>query len=852
MTTSTDVRLPRLARASRWLLAAAIAGSALAVGTVHTITLCIVTGVLAVAAVLTWWWAEPVRTRTPATLLLFTGVGLTVYTALQCVPMPIGWLAAIAPYNADVWSRALTPLHEPGPVWAPVSLDPVASRAEVLKGTAYLLAFVTALWIARRREGAAFLSATIVVTGLALAAAAILHPAFGAHKLFGVYSPGPGIAERHIAPLLDPNTLAGYVDVAICITLAALLAPEPRVPRPIAAAVVLLLGATQVWIASRGGIVCMVLGVVIVVAIARLGRARRAAAGATLSLVSGIAAAVGAGLIALGQSNDAANELLDTNVSKLRMFSQTMRVMPSVPWLGCGRGAFESVFPAFKPALLGHRTFTHPENVAVQWIVEWGLPVGIVGLVLVVFALRPNAVLARSTTAGGAWAALVALAVQNLADLGTEIPGLMLAGVMCAAIVAAGTPGSGPKRRVERWSQRPRLVAGVGAAAAVAVLSSVAWGLGGELHDDQKALHDAAFRPASVAQTHAMARAAMLRHPAEPYLPFIVALRAARTRDDNAMPWIGAALERAEAYPPTHLVLARVVAQRSPSQARLEYRQAMEQWPELVGTVMPEASRVVGTYYDAQELAPEGPTGAMVLEELAVSIELRLPATRAMVDDELMSRWPQRPGAAFRSARDAVEDLEEGDGAPWCAGDARSACLRDALAKAARVAQILPDRCEGYALRARALAASGDGAAGLAGLETHVDKVTDRVACWQRLVELAKKTGDEARVEAALQKIVSAGCGDPEECSRNLVWVGGQYEGTGSPRKALALYRRAFQRLADDTLLAHMAELAASSGLHAEAAEDYEQLARRHPDDPRWHRSAQAEHDAATRDAVRL
>ena len=65
------------------------------------------TVVLAAAAVLGWWGAEPMRARAPATLLLFTGIGLTLYTALQCVPMPIGWLAAIAPHNADVWSRAL-------------------------------------------------------------------------------------------------------------------------------------------------------------------------------------------------------------------------------------------------------------------------------------------------------------------------------------------------------------------------------------------------------------------------------------------------------------------------------------------------------------------------------------------------------------------------------------------------------------------------------------------------------------------------------------------------------------------------------------------------------------------------
>jgi hypothetical protein len=155
-----------MAQASRWLLALGISGSALAVGTVHTVTLCVVTGVLAAAAVLGWWGAEPMRARAPATILLFTGIGLTAFTALQCVPMPIGWLAAIAPHNAEVWSRVLLPLGEPGPRWAPITLDPIATRVEVLKGVAYLLAFVTALRVARRKDGVTFLSGVIVATAL--------------------------------------------------------------------------------------------------------------------------------------------------------------------------------------------------------------------------------------------------------------------------------------------------------------------------------------------------------------------------------------------------------------------------------------------------------------------------------------------------------------------------------------------------------------------------------------------------------------------------------------------------------------------------------------------------------------
>ena len=410
-------------RAGRWILGATIAGAALAVGTVHSITLCVVTGMLALAAGLTWWDAtsDPIRPRAAATLLLATGAALTAFTALQCVPMPIALLAQVAPRNADIWSRALTPLREAGPSWAAISLDPTATRIEVLKGVAYLLAFVTALRIARSREGVAFLSNVIVVTGVALAAAALLHPAFGAHKLYGIWGPSgeAQLYEKHVAPFLNPNNLAAYLNVAFCLALAATLAPDPRWPRPILAAAALFLASTQIWVASRGGVATLVLGAVLVVFIARMPRLkkheRRAFAGA--SLLAGLAVAAGAIMAILGTSEQTSSELFDTNLTKFELAKQAIRMLPAYPVFGTGRGAFESTFPAFRESP-GIWTFTHPENVVAQWLIEWGIPVGLGGLVAVAIGLRPNTVLARSSTAAGAWAGLVAVAVQNLVDLG--------------------------------------------------------------------------------------------------------------------------------------------------------------------------------------------------------------------------------------------------------------------------------------------------------------------------------------------------------------------------------------------------------------------------------------------------
>jgi tetratricopeptide (TPR) repeat protein len=839
-----------MTRASRWVLAAAIAGSALAVGTVHTITLCIVTGVLAVAAVMAWWGAEPMKARSAATLLLFTGLGLTAYTALQCVPMPIGWLAVIAPHNADVWSRALAPLHEPGPSWAPISLDPTATRVEVLKGVAYLAAFLAALRVARRKDGVRFLSVVVVVTALMLALAAFLHPTFGAHKLFGLYEPSTGISSRHLAPLMNPNNLAGYINVALCLAMSSLLAPEPHVPRPIAGAVVVVLVAAQVWVASRAGVTTMILGALIVIVIARITRTRHAGTAPTMALLTGSALVVGTALFVLSGSDDAARELLDKDVSKLKMFAETTRGLPTMAFLGCGRGAFESVFPSFRTEP-GYMTYAYPENVVAQWVVEWGIPVGAAGLMAIAFALRPNVVLARSSTAGGAWAAMVALGVQNLGDLGTEIPGLMIAGVVCAAIVAAGTPGQEPRWFVQRWAQRPRWVARcVGACAAVALLGGVS-ALGWELHDDQGAMHRMALEQhESAREAHATTRQAMLRHPAEPYLPFATALRSVRERDDDPMPWLGATLERAQIYGPAHMVLARTVAPRSPSQARFEYRLAMEQAPNLINSIMAEAPHVVGGYVDAMELLPRDKQNAVVSELLVLAIQDRLPSTSVRIDADQIARVPPPWGPMSRLAGDAVQDLEAAGAAPWCDGPARQGCLDGALAVTRKLEQLAPEKCEGYLLRARARIAGGDVARGIGELEKATDQVADRLWCLKQLATVARDGGKQT--DATLAKIVTLGCGDETACAENLQWVGQEYESTGKTYKALGLYRRAFQQHPDDVLLAHMAELASKEGLHAEAAADYEQLSQRHPDKPQWHQLATMEHDAAMREAVRL
>lgn len=857
--TDTSRRPAWVGPAGRWLLAAAIAGAALAVGTVHTATLCVVTGVLAASMGLTWWHGETehLRPRAAATLLLVTGVVLTAYTALQCVPMPIALLAKVAPRNADIWSRALTPLREAGPGWAPLSLDPTATRIEALKGMAYLLAFVTALRLARTRHGVAFLSNVIVVTGLALAGAALLHPAFGAHKLYGIWRPSAEVLayEKHVAPLLNPNNLAAYLNIAFCLALAATLAPDPRWPRPILAAATLFLASTQIWVASRGGVATLVLGASLVVFVSKAPRLkrqeRRAVAGT--SILVGLAVAAGAFMLILGTSEQTTSELFETNVSKFDLARQAMRMIPAYAIFGTGRGAFQSTFPAFRDSP-GIWTFTHPENVVEQWLIEWGIPFGLGGMIAILIGLRPNTVLVRSSTAAGAWAGLVAVTLQSLVDLGSEVPGLVLAPVICAAIVVGGTAGRESRWGLDRWSRSPRAVAVAAVAVASCAIAGALFAMGGELNDDRAALYDAAAAEhGTIDGMHQLARAAMLRHPAEPYLPFMMGWRAARERSQSAIAWIAATLERAQVYGPAHLVLARILAARSPAQARLEYRLAIEQAPELGWVAIGEASRLVSGYYEAMELVPAGKSDAPMLRALVEALGARLPATCARLNAEIELRAPSDPRPSLVAAKGAVEDLDEGEGAPWCGGPARAGCVKVALDLAARAERLSPATCEPFVLHARASIADAKIAKGLSELADAADTVRDRVPCLEKLATLADEVHDETRATAALAKIAASGCTDDVECAGNLAWIANVEERKGNSRRALSFFKRAYERSPDsDTFLEAAARIAESSGLHTEAEDDYRRLAQKHPDQPNWRSAAEQQHAAALKAAADL
>jgi tetratricopeptide (TPR) repeat protein len=192
-----------------------------------------------------------------------------------------------------------------------------------------------------------------------------------------------------------------------------------------------------------------------------------------------------------------------------------------------------------------------------------------------------------------------------------------------------------------------------------------------------------------------------------------------------------------------------------------------------------------------------------------------------------------------------VQAVEADSQAPWCEGPSHAACAARALALAKEAERLDARSCTPHALRARAEVAAGNAASGLTALSTAADQVSDRIPCLQQLAGIADSAHDETRWRGAVEKVATAGCTSDAECAGDLSWAANEQEAHGKLIDALALYKRAYERApANDDLLERVARLAATAGLHTEAAEDYERLARKQPAEPRWRRAADAQRGA--------
>jgi len=813
------------------LLALAVVGSMLAIGTAYPILLVGVTLTVVAAfgvAFKASTSSAPLRFGKPALVAL----ALAGYTLLQAVPLPMGVLSKVAPLNADVWRRSLLPFDVASPGWASISLDAGASYVEVLKWLVYAAVFALSAWASARR-GAEWGIALVFASAVLLSLITVSHGLTSATSVFGIYKPHTNVAPWHLSPLINPNNLAGYLNLGTMCGLGLLVARRPLLPRWMVGLGVATTVGVDVISASRGGVITLPLGVALLAFAMRSPDPDRAENVPTRAFPWLLGAAVGGGafLALLGATSATWQELYDKNLEKLSMISWTKQLVREHIFFGIGRGAFESVFPAYR-ALYGNIVFTHAENFPAQWISEWGLPVGLAAMAAFAWLFRPtNMGVRRSSIAAGGWIGALILLAQNMLDLALELPAISIA----LATVLGALWGDHRRRRVSRadgvtlrWSGSPAAVRALLAGSALLLVTAVAatWSIG--VHDvrrDKDELYetlshlDANDRTA-VAGFREELKKAMTRHPAEPYFPLLGAIVARRARDSSPLPWIKRSLERASVNGYAHFLLAEMLATRGAiNQSLMEFQFAVKDDPNLSQLA---AARAVSMTRDFDELlrsVPAGASGVAALESLAGQMNKPGEAVvRERLQREALSRDPSRPGPHRELARRLVQRIESKD-AEACGGETLQACETELKQHVAAIDAALPNRSDAECIRADLLVAKGHAEEGEQLLAARCDLVEDRPAClWERVQVAAKVPG--ARVLAAAAKdALATGCTSSADCAVLATRIGDFMVQRGDWGGASAYYERSTAEEPTEARWLKVAQTAAHLGSHAQAAD---------------------------------
>jgi lipopolysaccharide biosynthesis regulator YciM len=818
--------------AVRWLVVAAVIVSVLAVGSAHVPVALAVT-LSAVLAGLLAAIVDGGRLRLPPPAVIL--IALSAYTALQALPMPRALVGFLTPQNADVWQRTLERVAESQPTWISISLDPGASWVEAAKWLSYGAAFYAAAIIGAR-QGARFGAGVAFVSALVTAAVTVAHGLLGATKLYGFYEPSFAPARWSISPLLNSNSLASYLNFGALCGLGILVSQASNLHRWMTALGVATLFAISVLCSSRGAILTLPFGV-LVFAILLYSRTRGPSP--VMPPVSArrllIATLLGSmALVFLGATGGTWAELLDRSYEKLRILQWSKPMIADHFWFGVGRGAFEGAFHAYGDPER-NMTFTYAENLPAQWFSDWGVPVGSLALIALGWTLRPRRIGAGETPIPSAiFAAACALLAQNLFDLGLELPSIALLAVTALGAAygerATRSRRSTPEATRSRFPPAYRALA-LTLAALATFVPALAWGLAPAVAErDRLQGWHAELDMKDAAATEALRTAlkrAMLRHPADPYFPRLMALLAWRTRDPTVMKWIALALERDVNSGRTHYLLANVLhGKGAKNQALLELKLAVQNEPALKVEAANLALQWSRSDEDFLHAAPSGKDGAAMLFTMASLLKRDRIELRTRLLSEAVARNPQHGEARLMAAMDLLRELSAASKSKLCTGAQRADCIRTIESHIDSLRAINRENSTADELRARLLVAQGQEASAERLLNESCPRYDEAISCLRTLVEVTAELDDATRLDTAAKQLMTKACPPTSVCVRTGVWLGDFFARRGDWHGALTFYRRAAQEEPTETTLTRLADAASKAGRHAEAIDVLQRLSR--------------------------
>lgn len=691
-------------------------------------------------------------------------LGLALFSGVQVIPMPLPLLGPVSPAAASYWSDAARIPGLSGPIrYGSLSLDPGATALEVLKWSTYAIVSAAAGRLSKLFGVSAMLSVTGALGSL-LSVIGLGHVLVSAERVFGIYAPITG--RTVIGPLINPNHFAAYANLAaFCCAGLALSSSRSRVRVAAGCAVALNVLACFVS-ASRGGVLTLLLGfgaLVLWVGLTRRQETSRLGAGPLLGLFG-----VLVGLGGFSLTGARSHELLDRDLSKLALLPRAFDAAGDFPLFGVGRGAFDSVAFRYFPDL-GAVVLRSVESFPVSFLVEWGAPVTVIALVLFALVLWPGRAV-KNIRRTAAWIGICAVLVQNLADIGLELPSLSLAFWALAGALKEGRQDGSSRRDVLRTFDPG---GAVGFALGLAALGALlAYFMGPNAFERRRALH--AQYVARDPGFSRQALASMLASPADPYFPFLAGVDAAE-RGEDALGFGALALRRAPGYGRGHFLVGRaLLARGAREQAIMEFRLAMQEDRALIVDGVRAGMMAAQTASQFERLVPSGANRSSVLFELFRDLpEGRWPALRRRFLREANALSPENSSISAALLFELTSDLRRGT-VP-CSERIEGRCplveaerVRSELDRGlAQLARREPASCATARVRAQLLEIDGRVRDGEQLLARECSTCLEPAVCIKDRLALADRIGDARLIEAAELTFRAMSCDSTDACAHS-------------------------------------------------------------------------------------
>ena len=786
-----------------------VVGSVLAIGAVHPVPLALTLAFAAIGAGFVVWRNGFGRALPLAAVF----GGLAAYSVVQAIPLPASLVATFAPANAAVWHDALAAVGAAGPALHSISLDPDATWIEVARHLSYACVLVLAVRVADAFERKA-LVLVLFSSALLVALVTIVHGVLDLKSVYGLYQPRYA-TPIWLSPLLNQNNLAGYLNLGFFCGGALLIGRSRPIPVPLLSLGMAVLAGVMVLSGSRGALLAFLVTLVALAVILRRKLTLLAVRGLWQPLL-GVAVATAA-IVAFSVRDKTFSAYEETN-TKLKLFGWVWDMIRAHPWLGVGRGAFESAFPPFRGISLeggnNNVVFGHAECFPLQWLVEWGIPVTLAATALLLATVRPWS---RSfapgslvVVAGG----IVALTAQNLVDVAFEVPAICIALVVAIASVMPNSRRRRPRRSVQQvWSR----VAAVGVLLVGLMVATMAWTRSTVTASRDAmfaALEGSDFKVAAQAQKfNADLRSELLRRPGEPYLNVLGAL-AARNQGqaDSALRWISHALELDPTRSDTYFLLGRILIEHQHLLQGFEaLRRALDIEPEMYKKVARETFKVSKDPELLVRVAPDDERGTPVLLEIA---KWQKGPARARFLDAAAARHPNNSqilAAQVDSQLQAIENAET-----RCADAERPGCLMDVRLNIERLERV---KFDATLVRARWLDASGDTTAAAALLAQKCVQPSASLDCLKLQIQLAAKSASSEAFQGLVVEYLRGACGETDDCAVAERFVGDLFAQRKEWTAALLHIERAAKTGGGAKAWRRYADVARLAGADARAAE---------------------------------